>query len=106
MKILERSRIEKEIVSKFMLDAILAGCFLNLDYGCGPVLKTPTNSIDELTKEMFVDDEYLLVYKQGKLVGWVKLVYGNDGYDVISDYHTSLEKIMEGAEKIAESYWL
>ncbi len=27
-------------------------------------------------------------------IGWVYIVLGNDGWDVISDYHANLEKFM------------
>jgi len=32
------------------------------------------------------DDDCLIVVKDGKPFGWIQFIYGNDGYDVISDY--------------------
>lgn len=51
------------------------------------------------------DDEYLHVYRVDKTyLGRVWLVYGNDGWDVISDYTVNLEHIMEGANKLSDKY--
>lgn len=36
--------------------------------------------------------------------GWVYVVMGNDGWDVISDYTTNLEPLMSGANRLAEKY--
>jgi hypothetical protein len=52
---------------------------------------------------MEVDDEHLGVFQAADATGvervcrpfaWVRFVYGNDGYDVISDYTTSLEAVL------------
>lgn len=52
----------------------------------------------------------LLVYKKPKKAGserradhFVRLVFGNDGWDVISDYSPSLEKKMRGALALSEA---
>ena len=37
------------------------------------------------------DEDYLIAWKEGKRFGWVRFVYGNDGWDVICDYTTNLE---------------
>ncbi len=36
--------------------------------------------------------------------GWVYLVFGNDGWDVISDYTTNLDPYMTEADKISKHY--
>lgn len=36
-------------------------------------------------------------------IGWVRFVYGNDGHDVISDYTTNLESVLEPINAYAES---
>ena len=47
--------------------------------------------------------------ENGVNIGNVCLVYGNDGWDVIADYHNSLAGLLEGAEELAEEieegYW-
>jgi hypothetical protein len=58
---------------------------------------------------METDDDRLFVYKvdgpKGRRdwFGWVFFVYGNDGYDVISDYTTNLESSLTATNKLAES---
>lgn len=50
---------------------------------------------------MDVDSERVYVFpvsddgKIGDAIGWVYFVYGNDGYDVISDYTTNLEDVLK-----------
>jgi len=34
--------------------------------------------------------------------GWVYFVYGNDGWDVVSDYTTNLEAVLKGSGELAE----
>lgn len=55
------------------------------------------------------DDAYLLVYKAPKKDGsdrkadyFVRIVFGNDGYDVISDYSTGLEKHLENSLRLSK----
>lgn len=41
------------------------------------------------------DEDQLLFYKGDEYMGWVRLIYGNDGWDVINDYSVKLEWLME-----------
>ena len=106
----ERIRIEKEIATQFVKDAIAAGYWLALDNGGDELEVKPTGNTDVILAAMFeVDDEHLYVYPAGKVkdedsIGWVYFVYGNDGWDVINDYTTNLEPIMAGADALAEKY--
>jgi hypothetical protein len=53
------------------------------------------------------DDDVLYVHEGGKRFGWVRFVYGNDGWDVINDYTVNLEPwIGEGTavDKLIEKY--
>jgi hypothetical protein len=34
--------------------------------------------------------------------GWVRFIYGNDGWDVINDYTTNLEPVIAGVNALAE----
>lgn len=57
---------------------------------------------DAVLRTMFAtDDEYLNIYRRGKRIGWVRLVYGNDGFDVMSDYTVNLEKVLKPANDLA-----
>lgn len=52
------------------------------------------------------DQDYLLVYKAGseKRHGWVRFIYGNDGWDVVNDYTTNLESLMAPINDWSESF--
>lgn len=60
-------------------------------------------SADLVLAEMFqTDDEFLVVKKGAANHGWVRFVYGNDGWDVISDYTTNLEDVLKPVADWAE----
>ena len=53
---------------------------------------------------MLTDEDFLHYSKLGEpLQGWVRLIYGNDGWDVVNDYTTNLEPLMAGATAEADS---
>jgi len=49
------------------------------------------------------DDDRIIVYNDSKRIGWVHLVYGNDGNDVISDYTMNLEPLLLAVNLYAET---
>lgn len=50
------------------------------------------------------DEEALLYYQNGKQVGSVLLVYGNDdGCDVIADYSLKLDPVLQGAITVSDA---
>lgn len=53
------------------------------------------------------DEEYLIFYVGESKIGWVMLVYGNDGHDVIADCTdtTEMRELLKGAEALAESLY-
>lgn len=66
-------------------------------------LKTARNSI--LAEMFLTDQEHLYIGGQGnRPEGWVFSVYGNDGYDVISDYTVNLEYLMTEPNKLSDKY--
>ena len=101
MNVNMRQMVEKRIARRFINDAIAAGYTLTVNNG----EETPIRNSAEcakILKEMFAtDEEYLYVLKDGKAIGWVFFVYGNDGYDVISDYTCNLEPIMQGVTELS-----
>ena len=105
MSVQARIEVERKIVRRAVLDAISAGYTLNVDYGDGDVLSKPTSERKEIMDAMMQgDDDRLFYHKDGKHVGWAWFVYGNDGYDVLSDYTVNLETVLAGANKLAERY--
>lgn len=65
-------------------------------------------SADRVLAVMFqTDDEFLKAYKLGNSTdvcdGWIRFVYGNSGWDVISDYTTNLETALTSVIEYADS---
>ncbi len=113
-RVCNRIGIEADIVTR-VVDALLAkGFFLNVDNGGDEAeLPKPVNATERdalLAVLMETDDEYLNVYAfhdPTKEVGWIQFVYGNDGYDVISDYTTNLEDVLRPVnDYVATARWL
>lgn len=117
MSIKMRQMVEKKIYTK-VIDVLLdAGFYLSIDNGdnSGNDYEVKNSKDrDVLLHGMYqTDEERLYVSKRPKagatpeIIGWVYFVYGNDGWDVISDYTVNLEKyIGEGSavDKVVKKY--
>lgn len=108
MSVKLRQELERKIVKAAITSLLDAGFTIEVDNGGDePELAASTSKSAILKACFLTDDERLYVSKNGKAFGWVLLVYGNDGWDVISDYTVNLEQyIGEGSEayKISEKY--
>lgn len=112
-----RIRTEGRIV-RFLIDRALAqgftvsvidGSFSDYDAQC--VVQTSRNR-DKIIAALFSTDGDTIVirYENGTRLGAVSLVYGNDGYDVISDYSSAhldgfekwMEPVMGYAQKLED----
>lgn len=103
MSIKMRKRVERIICRRFILDAIAAGCQVAVNNGEEET--TPSASLADILAAMFAtDEEHLILYREGKRIGWAFMVYGNSGHDVISDYSVSIEPIISGALRLADKY--
>lgn len=87
--------MERAIVSDVIAQAIAGGFTLLHNDGDGG-FRPIEGSHNELLAKMFtVDDmEYLQLVRDGKSHGWLQFVYGNSGYDVISDCTNRLEQAL------------
>ena len=55
----------------------------------------PTTKLATLKDALYnADEDYVLVHKDGKCIGWLRFIYGNSGWDVLSDYTTNLEALL------------
>lgn len=105
-------------IARFLIDRALAqgftvsvidGSFSDYDAQC--VVQQSRNR-DEIIAALFSTDGDTLVirYENGTRLGAVSLVYGNDGYDVISDYSSAhldgfekwMEPVMGYAQKLKD----
>ena len=104
----QRQKIEQTI-ARAVVDALLAAGFALGVYDGEDIVIYHSTSKAAILKALFdTDEDYLYVYEGTDLHrGWVRFVYGNDGWDVISDYTVNLEQwIGEGTavDKLIEKY--
>jgi hypothetical protein len=112
-----RQELERKILTQFVADALAAGKRLAVSLERGYDLDEMllgSRDADKIISEALAGDEcHIFVQsaegptiKDDQVVseGWVYFVYGNDGYDVVSDYTTNLEGLLAGANAIAERY--
>lgn len=124
MSVKMRIEVEKKIVGQFVKDALAAGFVLAVSlergYDIGEML-IASDDYDKIMEAAFAgDDCHIFVQEKndlpvedGKIVSsaWVYCVFGNDGWDVISDYSVSLDDeddstygLLKGADEISKQY--
>ncbi len=103
MQLQQRKDLEKKIAKQLLVDGIAAGYTIVVNNG--ETKSEKSTDVEYLLSEMFAtDEERLIFYKEDKRFGWVFLVYGNGGWDVIADYTTNLQHIMANCERISDEY--
>jgi len=111
-----RQLVEQRIASRAVSALLDAGFTLAVAQGDErpePATRSKAKIMRELGE---CDDDRLMVYKPDNLPpqnatgnehpadGWVWFVYGNDGWDVISDYTTSIEQHLAAVMKYAKTF--
>jgi hypothetical protein len=103
-----RQEVERKIATAVVETLLAAGFYIEVDNG--EDMNKPSRTAAVILRQMFLtDDEGLLVSKgaESKAFGWVYFVYGNDGWDVVSDYTVNLEEYVGEkslAGKISDHY--
>jgi hypothetical protein len=94
MSVKMRQLVEKEIATA-VVDALLAAGF-SISIDNTDTITKPMTNRSNILKALFLTDEDRLyaVANPSQPSGWVYLVYGNDGWDVLSDYSVNLEKLI------------
>ena len=62
---------------------------------------------DEIIAALFsTDEDYLYIHRPGGVyvphIGWIRLIYGNNGWDVVSDYTVDLDDWLAPITALAE----
>lgn len=98
-----RQAIELAIVAAFVNQVIRAGYSISV-YDGEETTVTKCRNVDLVIKAMMTsNNDFLTVYAPNhEKQGWAEFIYGNDGFDVISDYGTGIEFLMTDANRIAE----
>ena len=106
MSVQMRQHVERQIARRFISDALKAGYSITVNDSEEDVLIKSTNLKAILDAMFSTDDDHLFLYGGDVYLGWVWFVYGNDGYDVISDYtaNEKIEALMVNVNKLADKY--
>jgi hypothetical protein len=109
MSIKLRQELERRIARAAIRGLLAAGFEVSVFDGEEEALPRTDNPGAILAAMMTTDEDYLIAHKPGAPnvrggAGWVRFIYGNDGWDVINDYTVNLEAALTQAHKIAERY--
>jgi hypothetical protein len=105
-EIRQRIIMERAVVRKAISDIIAAGNWVRVfygpeeGYGCDR-----TDNLDVAMEAiMACDEESVIVFPNSsdKRIGFLFLVYGNEGWSVIADNSTKLEGVLQGATDFAD----
>lgn len=105
MNVKTRQKIERRIVRRIVTDATKAGYNISVHDGESIALAHSVKVKAIMAACFSTDEDVLLLYRGNDTIAaaWVNLTYGNDGWDVISDYNLSIENLLEGAFEIANT---
>lgn len=112
MTVRMRQAVERAVVKAAVMGLLDAGYTLRVDYDRGYDSATPwTTDRKTLFAALFACDEEWIMVRKGEgnpqdmtADAFVFLVYGNDGWDVISNYSVSLEPALAKADKVARRF--
>ena len=104
-----RRAIERRIIRQVCKSALAAGYAVSVDCGEGLEIRRSCSVNKIMAAIMATDEDRLLFHKpiatgghEKAAFAWAYLVYGNDGWDVVSDYSTNIEDMMKPANELAE----
>lgn len=99
-----RAEMESMIAEQVIDDLLAAGLTITVNDGDGDVLEHSWDKRLILDAMFTTDEDYLKAYLPGQArwSGWVRLIYGNCGHDVVSDYTTNLKETLAASTKLAD----
>jgi hypothetical protein len=104
MNVKQRQALERSIIRRLVKDVLAADHTISVYDGDDVTVTRSRNARAIMAAVMTTDLDWLFIHDAGgKKLGTVSLVYGNDGWDVISDYSVSLEGLLTGVNAYAEA---
>lgn len=101
--IAKRIKVERRVISAFVKEVLRNRLAITVDNGEDKPVEKSTSYRAIMAAIMATDEEHLRVFDPaGRHVGSAFMVYGNDGWDVIADYHTTLEPLMKPVEIVID----
>jgi hypothetical protein len=99
-----RQKIERLIAEAAVKQLLAAGFLLGVNDGEDITISHSCDAAKILAAMFTTDEDYLYVYLDSDpdFTYWVRFVYGNDGWDVISDYNVALEEHLTEANALAD----
>lgn len=100
MSVKMRQMVEREIADQVVDSLLEAGYLLGVNDGEEITIHHSTDAAKIKAALMTTDEDYIFVYVKGddpkdtRPQYWVRLVYGNDGWDVINDYTVHLDPVI------------
>lgn len=101
----KRIATERRILRAVIMDLRAAGFALSTeDQDTGETIDFAGQSVKKIMDEMTACDDGRLYATRADFqkTQWVYFVYGNDGWDVISDYSVPLEPFLKRADAISD----
>lgn len=108
MNVNTRISIEKKIAKAIIKTMRKAGYSISIFEGEDYSIRRSKNKADILEAMFSTDEDRIDLYKKDALDGtvkrhgWIMMIYGNDGYDVVNDYTTNLEELMKPINKLCD----
>lgn len=97
-------KIEQRVIDQLLDEMLAAGFAISVDYGDDDEYEV-SQSTDkaEILKALWACDEEILHYRgKDPLSGWIRLIYGEDGYDVMQDYTVNLDAFIPKTLKLID----
>ena len=105
-----RPAIERAIALAIVVEILAQGHLISVNNGGDENELDHSRDLDAIMDALFASDEdYLYIYEpervgnlsEGNHDNWVRLVYGNEGWDVVCDYTVDAEKYMATANALS-----
>ena len=81
-----RMEMERRMASALVKACLRRGLAITIDNGEDKPVVKGTKYREIMNNLWQTDEEHIILHKNGKRHGWFFLVYGNDGWDLVSDY--------------------
>lgn len=96
-----RQLVERRIVRSLVDEILEQGLSISVYDGeeTHPVTSDREKVLEDLIN---TDEDYVMVFSGQQKIGWVRLVYGNEGWDVICDYTVNLEDKMTRTQALID----
>lgn len=107
MSLAIRRHVERDVITAAIRGCLAAGYDLTVNNGEENVLLNSRDEAAILGALWTTDEDHLFLNLDPTTwarAGWIRLIYGNDGWDVINDYTTNLEHALEQATARAD-FW-